>query len=267
MDRVMEILYGLGFLALFSISAVAGAALRLRLPEEHLSNENMDAVRLMTGLLVTFAALVLSLQLSTATSAFDFAGKNRSIYAAELASLDQCLRNLGASMASTRLRLRQYTAAVIASTWPHEPAPSVEGMPDTSRMAIRGEDATLTELIGEIGLAIDSASPQDQAGANTAARCRAAYVTATQGRWGVIEDTRAPSRGLYTAIISLWLALVFLSFGLQIPRRRLTAIVLAIGVVSVASVMFVIVDLNLPYSGFFGIPSSAMRDALADMMR
>jgi hypothetical protein len=263
----MEILYGLGFLTLFSLSAVGGAVLRVLLPEEHLSKENMDAVRLVTELLVTFVALVLSFQLLTGRSAFNAASKNRSIYAAELVSLDQCLRNLGASMEPTRLRLRQYTAAVIASTWPHEPAPNVEGMPDASRMAIRGEDPTLAKLINEIGLAIDSVSPQDPAAANTAARCRATYVTATQARWGVIEDTHAPSGDLYVIIISLWLALVFLSFGLQIPRRRLPAIVLAIGVVCVASVVFVIVDLNTPYGGLFGISSSAMRDALTDMSR
>ena len=66
-------------------------------------------------------------------------------------------------------------------------------------------------------------------------------------------------------IISLWLALVFLSFGVQIPQRRLTTTVLAIGVICVASVMFVIVDLDEPYTGIFNIPSAAMRDALTDM--
>ncbi len=60
---------------------------------------------------------------------------------------------------------------------------------------------------------------------------------------------------------------MFFSFGLQIPRRALGAIVLAVGVVAVASVMFVIIDLNIPYGGMFGITSSAMRDALADMSR
>jgi hypothetical protein len=67
--------------------------------------------------------------------------------------------------------------------------------------------------------------------------------------------------------VSFWLSLVFLSFGLQIPRRALSAVVLAIGVLSVSSIMFVIVDLGLPYEGVFHIPSTAMRNALADMSR
>ena len=60
---------------------------------------------------------------------------------------------------------------------------------------------------------------------------------------------------------------MFFSFGLQVPRRTLSVMALAISVVAVASVMFVIVDLNFPYGGIFGIKSSAMRDALADMSR
>jgi hypothetical protein len=263
----MEIFYGFGFVALFSLSALAGVVLRARLAEQHLSNENMDAVRLLTGLLVTFAALVLSLQLSTGRASYNAASKDRATYAAELANLDQCLRALGSGQEPTRLLLRRYTAAVIASTWPEEEAPVVEGMPDISHMATRGEDETLGGLMSEIGAAIDAAVPVDAAGANTAARCRAAYASTLQGRWAVIEDTHSPSNGPFVSIISLWLGLVFLSFGLQIPQRRLTSIVLAIGVVCVASVMFVIVDLDEPYSGFFNIPSLAMRDALTDMTR
>jgi hypothetical protein len=262
-----EILYGLGFFALFSISAVGGAVLRVRLPREHLTDESLDAVRLLTGLLVTFAALVVSLQLSTTKSAYDATSRHRSAYAASLSDLDQCLRDLGEPMEPTRLVLRRYTAAVIASTWPQEPAPVVDGMPDTSRMAIRGEDATLTLMMRQIGTSVESALPQSPAGLNVAARCRDVYGAVVVNRWTVIEDTHAPSGRLYTAIVSMWLALVFLSFGLQVPRRLLTTVVLAIGTICMASVMFVVVDLELPYSGLFGIPSSAMRDALVDMSR
>jgi hypothetical protein len=263
----MEILYGLVFLVLFSMSALGGVALRARLHDNHLSSENMDALRLVTGLLVTFAALVLSLQLSTARSAFDSANRDRSLYAARLARLDECLRNLGAEMDPVRLRLRQYTAAVIASTWPDEDAPVVEGTPDTRHMAESGEDAILKALMNGIGMDIDSVVPADAARANMAARCRANYTMVQQTRWAVIEDANGAARGSFSGIVSVWLALVFLSFGLQVPRRVLGAVVLAIGVVAVASVMFVIIDLEIPYGGIFGITSHAMREALADMSR
>lgn len=263
----MELLYGLAFLVLFCLSAIGGTIIRTRLHEDHLSKENMDALSLVTGLLVTFAALVLGLQLSTARAAFDAADKDRSAYAAKLARLDQCLRDFGPTMEPARSRLRQYAAAVIASTWPHEPAPFVAGMPDTRTMAISGEDATLGALINEIGLMIDTAAPSDASHANIAARCRADFALVQESRWAVIEDAIGTSPGWFSGILSFWLALVFLSFGLQIPRRLLGAVVLGIGVVAISSVMFAIVDLEIPYGGMFGITSAAMRDALVDMNR
>lgn len=262
----MEILSGLGFFALFGLSALAGIALRGRLPEEHLSKENMEVVRLVTGLLVTFAALVLSLQLSTARSSFDSASRNRSHYAAELARLDRCLRNWGAELGPARQTLRGYVAAVIASTWPKEPAPTVPGMPDVRGMAVRGEDAVLAGMINAVGLAIDTTVPAPGLAA-VAERCRADFARVQESRWAVIEDAHSPQGGLFVAIIGFWLALVFLSFGLQVPRRLLGGIVLGLGVVCVASVMFVILDLALPYQGLFGIGSQSMREALADMSR
>ncbi len=263
----VELIFGIAFVVLFSASAMAGATLRKHLHERHLSAENMDAVRLVTGLLVTFAALVLSLQLSTARSAFDAASQDRSNYAARLANLDQCLRSMGPTTEPIRLLMRRYTAAVIASTWPRESRPQVDGMPDARRMAVRGEDVTLSQLMNEIGIAIEALAPSDASGSHTAARCRDVYASVISARWTVIEDSHTPSGDFFVAILSFWLSLVFLSFGVQVPRKALSAVVLAIGVISVASVMFVIVDLSFPYRGVFNISSSAMRDALSEMTR
>ena len=262
----MEFLLVFAFLALFSLSAFAGIVLRKRLHERHLTSETLESVRMMTGLISTFAALILSLQLSTARTHFDTTTGNRSTYAARLANLDQCLQAFGEAAEPTRLRLRQYTAAVIASTWPREAAPVVAGMPDIRGMAVRGEDGSLARLMGGIGAAVDTL-PAAAGLEHTAARCRAAYADASAARWNVIEDANAPSGAFFVGILSFWLSLLFLSFGLQIPRRALSAAVLAIGVLSVASVMFVIVDLSLPYQGVFHIPSAAMREGLADMTR
>lgn len=263
----MEALAGLGFLVLFCLSALVGVILRGRLAEHHLSAENMDALRLVTGLLVTFSALVLSLQLSSSRSAFDGANRNRVLHAGELVRLDLCLRDLGPGLAETRMQLRQYTAAVIGQTWPGEPTPPVEGRPDASAMTVRGEGVVLARLLDAVGLGVEAANPAEPPAAHTAARCRADYASLQRSRWTVIEDADQASGGLFIGIIGFWLVLVFLSFGLQVPRRRLSGIVLAVGVASIASVMFVIVDLGTPYSGLFGIRSTAMRAALVDMSR
>lgn len=262
-----ETLAAFTFCALLSASAALGVKLRGWLPEEHLSDRNIEALRLVTSLLVTFAALVLSLQLSSVKAAFDKAYRDRGADAAQLAQLDECLRSYGADAEATRHILRGYTAAVIASTWPQEPRPTGVSYPDTSTMVREGEDVTLGRMLDRIGREISGLAPADELHRNLAAACRATYQQLQQRRWAVIEDVQGPVSPLFSSIVTFWLMLVFLSFGLQVPRKRLAAIVLAIGVVSISTVMFVITDLETHYGGLFGVPSLSMRNALASMLR
>ncbi len=118
-----------------------------------------------------------------------------------------------------------------------------------------------------VGIAKVGGDAAEAARANLAARCRDNYTMVQESRWVVIEDANSIFHGSFSGMVSGWLAAVFLSLGLQVPRRLLGAVVLSIGVVAVASVMFVILDLDTPYGGVFGITSSAMREALADMIR
>jgi hypothetical protein len=134
-------------------------------------------------------------------------------------------------------------------------------------MAREGEDADLGRLLDRIGREISGLSPADELHRNLAAECRTSYLQLQQRRWAVIEDVQGPVSPLFSSIVTFWLMLVFLSFGLQVPRKRLAVIVLAIGVVSISTVMFVITDLETHYGGLFGVPSLSMRNALASMTR
>ncbi|WP_413988190.1 hypothetical protein ACMDCR_19435 [Labrys okinawensis] len=241
--------------------------MRKRLSDVHLSNENLEALRLVTGLLVTFLALVMSLQLTSVKTSFDNAYHDRGLDAAQLAYLDQCLRNYGPETAQARSQLHSYTAGVIASTWPDEPPPTGVDYPDPKSMNMVGENPILAGLLNQVGLEIAKLAPVDALHQNLAASCREAYENAQSRRWTVIEDAHNSVSPLFSQILTFWLMLVFLSFGLQAPRKWLAVIVMGIGVTAVASAMFVIADLDLPYGGLFGIPSTAMRDALADMLR
>jgi len=265
--RILEVSLALIFCGLLSASALFGLALRGWLPEAHLSDQNMEAIRLVTSLLVTFVAVMLSLQLSSVKASFDKAYHDRNVDAANLAQIDQCLRNYGPETAKARGWLQAYTAGVIASTWPDEPRPVGVDIPDTSGMARRGENATLGSMINGVGLAIDALAPADTKRQNLLSRCRQLYDAFQTSRWTVIEDVQGPASPLFSNIVTFWLMLVFVSFGLQMPRKRMSALVITIGVVSISSVMLVILDLERPYGGLFGITSTAMRDALADMVR
>jgi len=262
-----EVLWTLILFAFLVAGATGGFLLRAWIPEPHRNQPTIEFVRIVTALLVTFAALVMSLLLASVRSSYDAAFNDRSHYAASLAQLDVCMRDYGPELADARAKLHGYTAAVIASTWPSEPPPQGVIYPNTSRMPRLGEVPVLAETMSQIGLAIDALMPTDALHKALAAHCAADFLDVAHARWAVIEDVHGSLSAPFAAVLMFWLTLVFLSFGLQAPRNMLAGLAIGIGIVSVTSVMFVILDLDLPYGGLFGISSTSMRLALADMLR
>jgi uncharacterized membrane protein YoaK (UPF0700 family) len=254
-------------LLLLCASAAVGFFVNARLPEKHKSRDSIELVQLAITLLVTFTAIVLGLLTTSVKSGFDAAYNARGAYAGQLAQIDRCLRDYGAETQPMREELRAYVAAVIASTWPSEPAPTGVAYPDVSHMAQTGESSILAALIDHVGFELHSLQPADALHRNLMASCVEQYAELIGRRWTVIEGVRGSiSRPFYWVLV-LWLVILFASFGLRAPPNSMSVIVIALCAISVTVAVFVILDMDVPYGGLFGIPSTAMRNALADMMR
>lgn len=252
---------------LLCASAWGGFGLRRRLGDRHLSEANLQSVSLVSSLLVTFTALVLSLLLASVKNSFDTADRDRRLYAAGLAQLDRCMSHAGPALAGARGELHAYTAAVIASTWPEEPPPTGVAYPDTSHMPRVGETPALAALMSGIADALARYAPADSYGQAVATACRQSLAAVQDRRWAVIEDAHGGVSLPFALIVQFWLVLVFVSFGLRGARNAFSAVAIGIGALAISSVIFVILDLDRAYGGLFGISSNAMRQALAVMLR
>jgi hypothetical protein len=58
-----------------------------------------------------------------------------------------------------------------------------------------------------------------------------------------------------------WSMFLFCGFGVLSSTNPTTMAVLALGAISVASAMFLILDLSQPYAGLFRVPASALQEA------
>jgi hypothetical protein len=252
---------------LLCVSACAGFFINARLPEKHRSRDSIELVQLAISLLVTFTAIVLGLLTTSVKSGYEAAYAARGTYAGQLAELDRCLRNYGGETQAARDKLHSYVAAVIASTWPSEPRPTGLDYPDPAHMSQTGEDPVLAGLMNDVGVAIRSLQPTDTLHRNLAGACATEFSDMMRARWSVIEGVhRSVSTPFYWVLV-FWLVILFASFGLRAPPNTLSVIVIALCSVSVSSAILVILELDFPYGGLFGIPSESMRNALADMMR
>ena len=227
----------------------------------------MALVQLAITLLVTFTAIVLGLLTTSVKAGFDAAYNARGEDAAQLAQMDRCLRDYGPETAPIRAQLRSYVAAVIASTWPDEPPPVGVTYPNTSNMPLTGEDPVLSNLMNEVGLETRSLQPKDSVHETLMAACVQQYHDLVQARWKVIEGARGSISAPFYWVLVFWLALLFGTFCLTAPPNPLVVTVIALCALSITVVVFVILDLDEPYGGVFSVPSTSMRNALADMMR
>ena len=227
----------------------------------------MGLVQLAITLLVTFTAIVLGLLTTSVKAGFDNAYNARGDYAGQLAQMDRCLRDYGPETAPIRAQLRSYVGAVIASTWPDEPRPTGVTYPDTSKMPLTGEVPVLADLMNDVGLETRSLQPTDVVHKTLMAACVEQYHDLIQARWKVIEGARGSISTPFYWVLVFWLAILFGTFGLTATPNPMVVTVIALCALSITVSVFVILDMDEPYGGLFGIPSTSMRNAFADMMR
>ncbi len=253
-------------LALLLGAAATGYITKTLLPERHRSRDSFELVQLTINLLVTFTAIVLGLLTTSVKSGFDLAYSVRGQDAAALAQLDRCLRDYGPETDAMRGQLRAYTAAVIASTWPDEPPPEGVHYPDVKGMPLTGESPVLGAIVDGVGSTLRRLQPPDTLRQHIQTVCEQQYADLVKSRWAVIEQARPSMSTPFYWVLVFWLVILFASIGLTAPANPVAVIVIGLSAVSITVAMFVILDLDLPYGGLFGIPSNSMRHALADMM-
>ncbi|HEY1781317.1 MAG TPA: hypothetical protein VGG79_12975 [Roseiarcus sp.] len=260
-------IYSLAVFVAMCASASLGFFIHSRLSEKHRSADSIALVQLTITLLVTFTAIVLGLLTTSVKAGFDTAYTARGEDAAQLAQLDRCLRDYGPETAPMRKLLRGYAATVIASTWPDEPRPAGVDIPDVSKMPLTGESQTLSDVLSEIGRGVRELKPTDAFHTNQMAACGAEYSDLLNARWKVIEGARPSISPPFYWVLVIWLSILFGAFGLTARPNVMVATIIVLSALSITSAVFVILDMDEPYGGLFGVPSASMRNALDDMMR
>ena len=252
--------------ALLLTASNAGLFLQRWMREHHRDRDTVDSVRLVITMLVTFAALVLGLLVTASKSGFDRQAEMIRHFGTRLIELDFRLREYGPQADPIRAALRQYTAAMIASTWPNEPAPPgdypshlVPAVPNSF------ESGILTGLFRQAVMMVDHLKPETPFQARLTPVVASAMEAALDARWVMIEGARPTISSSFLLLLTLWLVIIFLVFGLVSPRNRVIQVVIVLSALSVASSVYLIVDLDSPFDGLLLVSSQPMRDALSHM--
>jgi len=231
--------------------ALFGMFLGTVLPEHHLSDASKDVVKLVTGLIATLAALVLGLLVASSKSSFDTANEGFRQSAAKIILLDRTLAQYGTETKDVREMLRKGFAARIDQLFPK----------DRSRHSTLGAAQGTAALEG-FAQRLRALSPQTDVQRTLQSRALEIVDSVAQARWMEIEEEENAIPTPFLVVLILWLAVMFVGFGLFAPRNAIAVTVLFLGALSLSGAIFLIEELNNPLGGFISISRAPMDRAL-----
>jgi hypothetical protein len=233
---------------------LGGLYLHRLLPQAHLTRETLDVVKLGTGMLSVLASLVLGLLIATAKTTYDATDQALRNYAAELALLNEALRDYGGVASVPRDRLREYTLEFLREGWPR----------DGKRAIIKDDEKTrlLQEHVRE---AIRALNPVDKAQSALQDGAIVIDMNLLRQRWLLIEQQGPNVQRVVLVVLVAWVTVIFVSFGLNAPRNGTVTVAFLICSLAIGGSVFLILEMDRPLDGVMRISSWPVENALAHM--
>ena len=242
------------FVALLCLAGgiVLGSLIRGRLPDPHLHDDSRDVLKLASGMIATLVALVIGLLVGSSKSSFDQASSGATQIGAKVIALDRVLRRYGPETDDIRRRLSDGIADSIRRLWP-EASGAGPGLAAIER-------ATNME---DVQVMIARLEPRDETHRFLRTHAFALINDLTQSRWLMIEQAQAALPAAFLAVLIFWLTVLFASLGLLAPRNATTACSLFVCAFSMASAIYLILEMNHPLEGIIRISPAPLHKAIA----
>ena len=231
------------------VVSLSGRRLARLLPEEQLSADSKDAIKLVMGLIATMTAVLLGLLITSAKSSYDTEESEVMQMAAKVAFLDRVFKLYGPEAADARRELREAIADAVQRTWPAKQTGPVRLDPNQ-------------QMGDAVYAAVHRLSPQDDAQRALKAQAATLMVQLAELR-SLLQAQSVPSvsKPLLIALVS-WLVVIFFGFSLVVPANATSTLALVAGAFSVACAVFLILELDHPFAGIIRIPSEPMTNVL-----
>jgi hypothetical protein len=249
------LLGGIVFLSLFG-AALIGMLLRLRVPEEDLSQDSKDSIRIATAVVGTLSALALGLLIASAKSGYDNAQTELRTSAAHVVLLDRVMAKYGPETKEARDRLE----AIVAAHLSHAQDKDGGSGPATSAETFDPGVEPVQDLLRAL-------SPKTDSQRWLQARALTVSAEMAEAHWLIIETGSEGLAWPFLVIMVFWLSVLFTTFGLLGPGNRIVVATLFVCALCVAGAVFLIVDMTNPYLGLIQISDGPMRDALTELGR
>src|SRR5882762_1852233 len=230
-------------------AVLLGRALRRLLPEDHLTADSRDTIKLAMGLVATMTALVLGLLVSSAKGTYDTKRSEVIQMAAKVAFLDRVLGLYGQEAAEARAGIRETVEEAVRQMWPEE-----------TRVPARLAPNTQTGNV--VYSAIQGLSPHDDAQRKLKEEAITLATDFAQLRSLLAAQSFASISEPMLIILVSWLVIIFLGFSVLAPPNATVMFALMVSALAVSGAIFLILELDQPFAGVIRISSEPMLNAL-----
>ena len=218
------------------------------LPEHHLNAENKDLIKLSVGLIGTMSALLLGLLVASAKSSYDARSSELTELAANTILLDRALAHYGPATGEVRGILKIAIVRMIDEMW-RENNTVAGSLP--------------TQPLGVVYDKVQELVPRSEAQHAIQSQAESIMVKFGEERLLLFAQSGSSISKPFLVVVVFWLTVLFASFGLFAPRNMAAIITLLLAAISVAAALYLILDLDHPFSGLMQISSSPLRNALS----
>jgi hypothetical protein len=243
---------GLLVFAVLSAAALLSLWLYPHLPEHYRSAETTSNLRLGMGVIATITAVVVGLLISSVKGHFDLVNRDVQAFGADLIVLDRTLRLYGPDATHARDLLARYTQRVLEGTFP------------SSGQAPMVDDQVAEDLLNQTEQAILSLQPDPH---DFEKQALAQLRDIVRRRQMLIAESGSTVSLPIVVAVTVWLGLIFASFGYNAPRNAMMVTILLVCAASLASAIFLILEIDRPVSGLVRVSSEPIQHALSVMRR
>ena len=236
--------------ALILVSAVAGAVLRSRLPEHHLTGDSKDVIKLAVALIATMSALVLALLFASTRTSYERTSGYVSRMTADVIELDKLLAEYGPQAKPIRAALRSDIGPLIDSIW-QENAITRGANPSGSK----GHGDSVLYMLRAL-------EPTNKIEASILARALQVCTDLDQTQLALLSQPADAISNTFIIVLVIWLTFIFAVFSMSSPPNPTLFAVIFLCILSASAAIYLILELELPFDGLMQVPSSGLRNAL-----
>jgi len=230
-------------------AVLLGRTLRRVIPEEHLTADSRDTIKLAMGLVATMAALVLGLLVSSVKGSYDTERSEVIQMAAKVAFLDRVLAIYGPEAAEARTRFHEAVKEAVMAMWPREASGSAQLAPNPKPG-------------NAVYAAVKDLSPHDDM--QRKLKDQATTIATDLGQLRsllVAQSVPSISTPMLIILVS-WLVVIFLGFSVLAPPNATVMFALMVSALAVSGAIFLILELDQPFDGLIRISSEPMLNAM-----